>query len=246
MSQFDQLATDSTVSQRTLRQVKEAQEKIDYQFNNLTLLERALTHGSATNPNFSTKQNYQRLEFLGDRVLGLSIATILLQNFPDADEGELGRRYSSLVNNNVCADVARELKLESAVITGTTKIKYGSKQGTSILADICEAIIAAIYLDSNFDQAFAFVKIHWQKRLATNIDTLLDSKTTLQEFSLKLQKTLPIYEVTSQSGEDHRPIFEVKVQVAGFKSATGSGTSKQSAEQNAAKNFLERESLETE
>ena len=243
MSQSEHSAGIPPESKKLMHQIYEAQEKIGYLFNDLTLLERALTHGSATNPNFSVKQNYQRLEFLGDRVLGLSIATLLLQAFPDADEGELGRRYSSLVNNNICAEVARELKLERTVITGATKIKFGSKQGTSILADVCEAIIASIYLDADFQTAFEFVQKHWQKRIATNVDNLRDPKTTLQEFSLKKQKKLPIYEVTKQTGEDHQPTFEVTVNVTGFKSSTGTGSSKQSAEQDAAKKFLERENF---
>ena len=245
MSQSKKSTSVSAKNKDVSRQVHEAQKKIGYTFNNISLLKNALTHGSVTNVKNSTEQSYQRLEFLGDRILGVSIATLLFKSFPNAKEGELSKRYTSLVNNNMCSEVARELKLQNTIITGIKGIKLSSNQGSAILADVCEAIIAAIYLDSNFETAFKFVKKHWQKRISPKSSTPRDPKTALQEFTLKRQKSLPKYDVISRTGEDHRPTFKVKVQITGFKSSTGVGQSIQRAEQNAAKKFLKRENIES-
>lgn len=229
------------------RRVERAlEERIGYRFQNPALLARALTHASAAEADGTPAENYQRLEFLGDRVLGLAIASMLDAAFPKADEGELARRLNQLVKRETCADVAAALDIGPALRVGEGEAQTGGRKKTAILADVCEALIAAIYLDAGFDAAFAFVDRFWRQRMLDFKGHLRDAKTSLQEWAQGKGLEPPVYEVMSRGGPDHAPTFTVSVRVQGMAPATGVGGSKRIAEQNAAEAALVREGVWTE
>ncbi|WP_417772788.1 ribonuclease III [Stappia sp.] len=224
----------------------ELQDRLRHRFDDPMLLTRALTHGSATAKNNAPDASYQRLEFLGDRVLGLAIATMLHHAFPKADEGELARRLNQLVRRETCADVARELALGEALVLGESEEQTGGKRKTAILADVCEAVIAAVYLDGGLEAAQTLIERHWGGRMTSYAGPLRDPKTMLQEWAQGRGKPAPRYTMTDRSGPDHAPLFTVKVEIDGEDVASGSGGSKRIAEQRAAETVLKREGLLTE
>ncbi len=187
------------------------EERIGYRFRDAALLDRALTHASAVSPDGQPAENYQRLEFLGDRVLGLTIASMLHKAFPGAEEGELARRLNQLVKRETCAEVAAELDIGAAIRVGEGEAQTGGRKKTAILADVCEALLAAIYLDGGFDEASAFVDRFWRKRMVDFKGQLRDAKTTLQEWAQGMGLPPPAYTVTGRSGPDHAPVFTVTV-----------------------------------
>jgi ribonuclease-3 len=216
-------------------------QRLHYQFSNTALLGEALTHSS--NVSKTAKATYERLEFLGDRVLGLAIAEALFEAFPDADEGSLAPRLTSLVRAETCAAVASDLQLGDDIILGESEIQTGGRSKPAILADVCEAIIGAIFLDGGYIPARNFVFRHWQSYLEKSPQHVRDAKTLLQEWAQAQSYALPSYEQIERSGPDHAPHFVISVHVAKFPPAQGEGASKRQAEQEAAQAFLKREGV---
>ena len=203
-------------------------KKINVKFKNLDLLIQSLTHKS-----FDTKKNYEKMEFLGDRVLGLVIAKKLLETYPDEKEGILDKKFASLVNKNTCLEIAKKINLEKYILTfnpNNKKIKIEDK----IISDSCEALIGAIYLEKGLASAEKVILDLWKNNIIDSIITQIDAKTKLQELSLKNFKKLPIYKLISNTGPRHKPSFKVGVKLPNTKYFFGSGKSKKDAEQNAA------------
>ena len=220
-----------------------AEARIGHVFADRSLLIRALTHTSAVgNP----ADSYQRLEFLGDRVLALGVAGMLYRAYPKADEGELARRLNALVKRETCAEVARELGLGEVVRLGGGEAQTGGRNKVAILGDIAEAVIAAIHLDAGIAPAVAFVERHWAERMKAAVGPLRDAKTTLQEWAQGRGLPTPTYRQTDRTGPDHDPVFTIAVDIPGVDAGTGHGRSKREAEQNAATAVLIREGIWTE
>ena len=207
---------------------QDLQKKINVKFKNLDLLIQSLTHKS-----FDTKKNYEKMEFLGDRVLGLVIAKKLLETYPDEKEGILDKKFASLVNKNTCLEIAKKINLEKYILTfnpNNKKIKIEDK----IVSDSCEALIGAIYLEKGLASAEKVILDLWKNNIIDSIITQIDAKTKLQELSLKNFKKLPIYKLISNTGPRHKPSFKVGVKLPNTKYFFGLGKSKKDAEQNAA------------
>lgn len=206
-------------------------QTLDYEFNNPALLKRALTHRSVGN------ENNERLEFLGDAILGMVISTDLYQRFPDEKEGVLTRLRASLVKGDTLAKLAKQLQLGDFILLGSGELKSGGFRRASILADALEAVIGAIYLDSGIEQASQFVRKLFQQRLdaCDPAAGLKDPKTRLQEYLQALGQALPKYEVISVTGKEHQQTFEVSCQIQEQdKHYVGKGSSRRKAEQAAA------------
>ncbi len=214
---------------------------LGYGFRDAQLLQQALTHGSLP----KSSDNYERLEFLGDRVLGLVIAEALYRQHGGEREGKLAARHSTLVRGEMCADVAEKLGLAEIVKVGEAEKKLGVNKMRSILGDVMEAIIGAIYMDGGMDAARQFVLTHWAVHLAKPETARKDAKTFVQEWVLARGAPLPIYEVTERSGPEHQPEFTVRLSVGKYGQAEGRGRSKQIAEMAAAQQFIEASGLRT-
>ena len=212
--------------------IKKLQKILNVKFNDIDLLTQAITHKS-----YNTKKNYEILEFLGDRVLGLTISNKLIELYPNEKVGILDKRFSNLVNKNTCYDVGKNLKLNEFVLVGNIKKKI-LKIENKIISDSCESIIGAIYLDKGFKITKEFILKIWKDYLNISNETLVDAKTKLQEFSLKKFKTLPEYKVISNSGPRHKPNFKVGVKIKNTKFTYSNGPSKKNAEQSAANILL--------
>ena len=208
------------------------EKKINVKFRNINLLVQSLTHKS-----FDSNKNNEKMEFLGDRVLGLVIAKKLLEIYPDEKEGILDKKFASLVNKNTCLDIAMNINLDKYVLTfnpNNKKIKIEDK----IISDSCEAMIGAIYLDKGMNISEKVILDLWQNHIKKSVVTQIDAKTKLQELALKKFKKLPIYKVISNTGPRHKPLFKVGVKLPDTKYFISSGKSKKDAEQNAAIEFL--------
>jgi ribonuclease III len=216
-------------------------ERLGYDFKDSQLLDHALTHGSLP----KASDTYERLEFLGDRVLGLVIAEALYRQHGGEREGKLAARHSSLVRGELCADVAEKLGLSEIVKVGVAEKKLGVNRMRSILGDVMEAVIGAVYMDAGMDVARVFVLKHWAEHLKKPETGKKDAKTFVQEWVLARGTSLPVYEVTERSGPEHQPEFTVRLTVARFGQAEGRGRSKQIAEMAAAQNFIESGKLRT-
>ena len=204
------------------------QKKLKIKFKNLKLLVKALTHKS-----YEPINNNEKIEFLGDRVLGLVIAKKLLEIYPDEKEGILDKKFASLVNKKTCLLIAKKLGIEKFVlILSSTKNKSNIED--KVLSDACEAIIGAIYLDKGFNVAENFILRLWKDEIDKSVITIIDAKTKLQEYSLKNFKKLPIYRLISNTGPRHKPIIKVSVKLSDGKIYYGEGNSKKNAEQKAA------------
>lgn len=214
-------------------------EVIGYRFQKMDRLELALTHSSA-----SPDQDNERLEFLGDRVLGLVIAETLVDQYPDAAEGGLARRLNALVRKETCADVARQIGLGPFLIMDEAEARSGGRDKTAILGDACEALIAAIYLDGGFEAAADFIRRYWAERVDAVEIVARDPKTALQEWAHKVHGLTPNYELLERTGPDHAPQFKVTVTVGDCQPEVGEGPSKRKAEQAAARAMLIREGAE--
>lgn len=218
------------------------EERLGYKFNAYENLERALTHSSVRKKN-DDSFHYQRLEFLGDRVLGLCIAHMLHFKFPIADEGELSLRLNSLVCGRTLAEIADEFSLHEFVRTGGDLKHITGKRLQSIRADVLEALIASIYLDGGLQAAQDFIERFWSERIDDNSTAKRDSKTALQEWAHAINLSTPKYKETERTGPDHDPEFTVVVKVSERIACTGSGRSKRIAEQQAAQKMLIREGV---
>jgi ribonuclease III len=214
---------------------------LGYGFKEPSLLAQALTHGSV--PGGKGRVTYERLEFLGDRVLSLVIAETLFKQHEREPEGKLSARLSALVRGEVCAQIAEQLGVGERMAVGAVERRAGVHNVRSVLGDVIEAIIGAIYLDGGFDAARIFITDKWANALAHPELERKDAKTFVQEWALAQGKALPTYEVLSRSGPEHRPIFTVKLSVAKQGDAEGAGPSKQAAEMEAAKAFIAAKGL---
>jgi len=209
------------------------EKKLKLNFSDPKILIKSLTHKS-----FDSKNNNEKIEFLGDRVLGLIIAKKLLEIYPEEKEGILDKKYASLVNKKKCLEVARIIELEKYILVlnpRNKKIKIEDK----IVADCLEALIGAIYLDKGFNFTEKFILSLWSDHITASVVTQIDAKTKLQEYSLKVFKVLPIYKLISNTGPRHKPLFKIAVKLKDTKFFTAQGSSKKEAEQNAATLCLE-------
>ena len=217
----------------------EITERLGYRFRNQALLTEALTHGSTQ----KHKGDYQRLEFLGDRVLGLLIAEHLFRAHPGDEEGQLTHVLSSLVRSEACAEAGDTIGLSDLVIIGSGERAKGMNLNRTVLGDAMEALVAAIYLDSGLDEARAFVMRCWDSQLKAPKLAAKDPKTFLQEWALARALPIPAYRIISREGPEHEPVFVVSVEVKDRPPAEGTAKAKRAAEMDAAEQFLKREGI---
>lgn len=230
----------SKVKALTADEVRAIEALIGYEFKEKARLDRALTHASA----HSAKEgNYERLEFLGDRVLGLTIAELLFSTFTKATEGELSVRLNQLVSAESCASIADEMALHRFIRTGSDVKRLTGKAMLNVRADVVESLIAAIYLDGGMEAARGFILKYWTARANSSNAARRDAKTELQEWAHSKFAVTPTYRVDDRSGPDHDPRFTVTVIIAGTEPETGIDRSKRAAEQVAATRMLEREGV---
>jgi ribonuclease III len=209
-------------------------EPLGHVFARPVLLTEALTHPSATRRRGISRRGYERLEFLGDRVLGLVIADLLWHRFPQETEGELTRRHTQLVRGETLAEVARAIGLNRSIIVSPGEDAAGVRDNPSVLADVCEAVIAALFLDGGLPAAARFVERWWEQRIVAAGAPPRDPKTALQEWAQARGLPLPAYRTVATEGPAHRRVFTVTVTVNGVAPATATGPSKRAAETAAA------------
>jgi len=212
------------------------EKKIKINFKDKDLLVRSLTHKS-----YSKEINNEKLEFLGDRVLGLVIAKKLLEIYPNEKEGILDKKFASLVNKKTCLQIAKKINLDKYILTLDIKKKKNIVED-KVVSDCCEALIGSIYLDKGFNSVEKFILELWSENIKDSVITQIDAKTKLQEFSLKRFKKLPIYKLISNTGPRHKPLFKVGVKLIDTKFFLAEGSSKKDAEQNAAIKCLQNQS----
>ena len=212
--------------------IKALEKLIKYSFKNNSLLSMSLTHKS-----FNNIDNNEKLEFLGDRVLGLVISQKLLEKFPKEKEGIIDKKFANLVNKKTCSSIARKLNLNKFLFVGSSH-KNLERSEDKITSDCLEAIVGALYLDGGLKVAQKFILSVWKTYIDKSIITLIDSKTKLQEYSLKTFKELPKYIVHKKIGPQHKPLFKTEVQIPNSKKIFGTGSSKKNAQQNAAAKLL--------
>tara|TARA_S200000501_G_scaffold377310_1_gene435190 strand:- start:1124 stop:1789 length:666 start_codon:yes stop_codon:yes gene_type:complete len=204
------------------------EKKINIKFKNKSLLIRSLTHKS-----FNKTNNNEKIEFLGDRVLGLVIAKKLLEIYPDEKEGILDKKFASLVNKKTCLQIGKNIELQDYILIFNPKNRSISIED-KVISDTCEALIGAIYLDKGFNITEKIILDLWKEKIKESVITQIDPKTKLQEFSLKRFKKLPTYRILSNTGPRHKPLIKVAVKLPNTKFYNGEGKSKKEAEQNAA------------
>lgn len=207
--------------------------RLGHRFDRPALLRQALTHASGL-ARGRHGDSYERLEFLGDRVLSLVVAELLFDGFPDEREGEIARRHSDLVRREALAEVAAGIDLGAAILLSRGEAETGGRENPAILADVCEAVIAALYLDGGLACARGFIERHWRPRIDAAARPPMDAKTTLQEWAQGRSLPLPSYREIGRQGPDHAPVFTVEVAVAGHAPVRGTGASKRAGEQAAA------------
>jgi ribonuclease-3 len=235
---LEQVVHDRQMSRKAKDKERAAlEERICYQFVDKASLERALTHISALSGG-NRANSYQRLEFLGDHVLGLVISEMLYHAFPKANEGELSRRLADLVRKETCAEVARAMDLGPALKLGSSESKAGGRLRTTILGDACEALVGAVFIDGGHAAAEKLVTRFWKERMLKPLRPLRDPKTILQEWAQARALPTPAYQELARTGPHHKPKFSVAVVLPGRPPAQGNGTSKRAAEQAAAAAML--------
>ena len=212
--------------------INKFEDLLKIKFKNKNLLKMALTHKSA-----NQKVNNEKLEFLGDRVIGLVLSEKLFQIYPSAYEGVLDKRFATLVNKKSCSEIAWNLNIQNYIIMGDSKKKV-YKNDEKILSDSCEALIGAIYIDRGYSFVKNFVLKTWSNKIINSDVTILDPKTELQEYSLKKFKKLPSYTFVSSKGPRHKPLYKIAVSITGSKKFFGIGNSKQQAELDGASKLL--------
>ena len=218
--------------------IQKLEQSLGFKINNINIYINAITHKSA-----DTINNYEKLEFLGDRVLGLCISKKLLEIFPNEKEGILDKKLASLVNKNKCYEVGKDLNLDKVLRIGNLRLKKDIIE-KKIISDSCEALIGAIYLDKGFDFADKFILNNWDKHINDKNIIIVDAKTKLQEYSLKKFKLLPVYKFISDTGPKHKPNFKVAVKLKNTSYIEADGSSKKLAQQAAATkllNFLDKQ-----
>jgi ribonuclease-3 len=226
-------------------ELRSLEDRIGHRFADPEILRQALTHASANQATGKDAglSTYQRLEFLGDRVLGLVIADMLALQYPTAAEGELSRRLARLVSGETCAEIGREIELEVYMIVDSNVLRNGGKAASGLHADICESIIGALYRDGGLPAARAFIERLWQPRVQSATGPLRDAKTELQEWAHRQDLPTPHYQEISRSGPDHAPTFKVEVVIDEIKGEKADGRSKREAEHRAAESVLRREGV---
>ncbi len=212
--------------------IKELEKIIKYSFKNKSLLIMSLTHKS-----FDSVNNNEKLEFLGDRVLGLIISQKLLEKFPNEKEGIIDKKFANLVNKKTCSLVAKKINLRKYLYLGASH-KNLERSADKIISDSLEAIVGSIYLDGGLKNAQKFILTFWASYLDKSVITQVDAKTKLQEYSLKKFKILPKYIFRKKIGPQHKPLFKTEVQIPNSKKISGTGTSKKNSQQNAASKLL--------
>jgi ribonuclease III len=217
--------------------------RIGHKFADPNLLTTAITHVSALKPQRKRGDSYQRLEFLGDHVLGLIVSDMLYRAFPNADEGEMSKRLADLVRKESCADVAKSLGLTDDIKLGAVGAGASARLRKSVLGDICEAVIGAIFLDGGYAAAAAFVERNWTERMRKPRQPLRDPKTVLQEWAQGKGLPTPVYREVERTGPHHDPQFRVAVDLPGLAPAEGVGGSKRAAEKVAASVMIAREGV---
>ena len=220
-----------------MQNIEKFQKNLKIKFKNKSLLVQALTHKSADN-----KKNNEKLEFLGDRVIGLILSKKLFDLYPNETEGVLDKRFAILVNKKTCCDIAWSIGIQNYIITGNTQKKL-NKNDEKILSDCCEALVGAIYIDKGYNFIKDFVLKIWKKKIDKSDVTILDPKTKLQEYSLRQFKKLPIYRLINSIGPRHNPTYRISVSIVGSKQYIGSGNSKQRAEQDGAAKLLKGKNI---
>ena len=217
-------------------------ERLGFAFKDRSLVELALTHASAR-PSLKPNEDNERLEFLGDRVLGLAIAELLTQTFPEASEGELARRYNQLVRSETCAEIAKEWELGQLIMMSGGEAESGGRSKKTILANACEAMLGAIFIEAGYQAARDVVFRFWASELAGLDLALPDAKSILQEWAQGRRLSLPRYVEIAREGPDHKPRFTTEVQIEGLAPERGHGANKRAAEQAAALAMLLREGV---
>ena len=220
-----------------MQNIHKFEKDLKIKFKNKSLIIEAFTHKSA-----NQKINNEKLEFLGDRVLGLILSKKLFDLYPKLTEGVLDKKFASLVNRKTCCDIAWSIGIQNYIIIGNKKKKI-IKADEKILSDCCEAIIGAIYIDRGFDIVRNYILKIWKKKIEASNVTILDPKTKLQEYSLKAYKKLPLYRLVSSSGPRHNPIYKIAVSIIGSKHFIGVGNSKQQAELDGAAKLLRAKNI---
>ena len=217
-------------------------ERLGFAFKDRALIELALTHASAR-PSLKPNEDNERLEFLGDRVLGLAIAELLTQTFPESSEGELARRYNQLVRAETCAEIAKEWELGQLILMSGGEAESGGRGKKTILANACEAVLGAIFVEGGYQAARDVVFRFWTTELASLDLALPDAKSILQEWAQGRRLSLPRYVEIAREGPDHKPRFTAEVQIDGVEPERGHGANKRAAEQAAALAMLLREGV---
>ncbi|MCW5689162.1 MAG: ribonuclease III [Pseudolabrys sp.] len=224
---------------RKVKDYSALEERIGYSFADKSLLDRALTHISALAGGPQNRvSSYQRLEFLGDHVLGLVISDMLYRTFPKANEGELSKRLADLVRKETCAAVAKEMDLGPALRLGNSEAHAGGRLRATILADACEGLVGAVFIDGGYPAAEALIAKFWQDRMLKSVKPLRDAKTMLQEWAQARGLPTPAYKEIGRTGPHHDPEFKVAVVLPDRPQAEGLGASKRAAEQAAAAAML--------
>ena len=212
--------------------IKDFEQIIEYNFKDKNLLHKALTHKS-----YNNNVNNEKLEFLGDRVLGLIISNELINRYPNEKEGIIDKKFANLVNKKTCSKIAKKINIKNYLYLGSSH-KNLERSSDKITSDCLEAIVGAIYLDGGFKFSEKFILKFWSILIDNSDVTLIDSKTKLQEYSLKKFKKLPKYTFFKKIGPQHKPIFKTEVEISGSKKSLGSGSSKKNAQQNAAAKLI--------
>ena len=215
-----------------VKSIKELEYIIKYNFKNKELLHTALTHKS-----YDNDKNNEKLEFLGDRVLGLVISKELLERYPLEKEGSIDKKFANLVNKKTCVSLANKLNLKKYLYLGASHRNL-ERSNDKIISDSLEAIVGAIYLDGGLKSSEKFILNFWESYIDKSVITLVDSKTKLQEYSLKKFKKLPKYTFSKKTGPQHKPFFKTEVEIPESKKIIGFGSSKKKAQQNAAEKLI--------
>ena len=213
--------------------IEELEKILNYKYKNPALLKQALTHSSFAS---DVEKNYERLEFLGDRVLGLSIASLLYNIFPHEPEGSLSQRHTGLVCKETVAMVAKTLQLDKYMIVANEEIR----DNENVLCDVCEAVIGSIFIDGDCVEAIKFVNQHWRELIDKNVAPPKDAKTALQEVAHAKGRGVPVYRLEGREGSEHEPIFYMSVSLKGVAPEVGEGRNKKLAEQEAAAKMLKK------
>lgn len=213
---------------------KNLEQAVGHSFADQNLLAEALTHSST-----GKTKNYERLEFLGDRVLGLVIAQNLYHRFPKEAEGDMARRLAALVQGSLLAEIAEEINIGDYIRFSEAEKAAGGKDNDNILSDVFEALLGALYIDGGFEKCRALTEKHWAGRFDKMTQPPTHPKTNVQEWAQKKGLPLPAYEIQEQFGPDHAPVFVVKLTVKGYKPVLAEGRSRQAAERDAAQKFME-------